>query len=221
MRNLIAFNVAFYSFLSGFLACLVSICVKFAFNTDLIISSLESNNNNNNNRENLTQSSSSSSSIDRLFSLKLVLQVTFIGFSLMLNSFMWLFYSKSLHLSTNTLYSTALNKFSNFVCSALFGYLLFSERINLIRWLVGLCLLLVGILILNEQEREKEGASARESNVQSQSKISARKQEWTRDFNGRAVRQVEESDEQRESVRLQFHQRLQLHFQVQKFKSIA
>lgn len=176
MRNLIAFNVAFYSFLSGFLACLVSICVKFAFNTDLIISSLESNNNN---RENLTttaaDSSSSSSLIDRLFTLKLVLQVTFIGFSLILNSFMWVFYSKSLHLSTNTLYSTALNKFSNFVCSALFGYLLFSERINLIRWLVGLCLLLIGILILNEQEREKESASARESNVQS--KISAHKQE--------------------------------------------
>jgi drug/metabolite transporter (DMT)-like permease len=127
MKSLIAFNVAFYSFISGLFACFVSISVKLAFNTNLILD--------------LNQHS---------WLLKVSLQVVFILASLLFNSFMWLFYTKSLNESTNTLYSTALNKFSNFICSALSGYFLFEENINFTRWFFGLTILLIGIIILND-----------------------------------------------------------------------
>ena len=129
MKSLVAFNLIFYSFISGLFACLVSIFVKFAFNTDLI----------------LNPSSS--------YLLRLTIQVLLICISFILNSLMWVFYSKSLHLSANTLYSTALNKFSNFVCSAAFGYLVFNEKLNFAYWLFGLVLLLIGILILSENDQ--------------------------------------------------------------------
>lgn len=127
MKSKLAISVVIYSFLSGFLACLVSIFIKLAFNIDLVLVFDQTN-----------------------WYIKLSLQVLFICISFVLNSLMWLFYTKSLNLSTNTLYSTALNKFSNFVTSVLVGYLLFNEQINLIRWLLGLLLLLIGIVLLNE-----------------------------------------------------------------------
>jgi drug/metabolite transporter (DMT)-like permease len=132
MKKTAIFNIIFYSFFSGFLACLVSIFVKFAFNTHLIV-----------NDETINTY------------LRLLIQVAFICISIALNGLMWVYYTKGLHSSANTLYSTALNKFSNFVCSALFGYLIFNERINLTSWLFGLFILLIGILILNDQEQER------------------------------------------------------------------
>jgi len=81
--------------------------------------------------------------------------LAFVGISIGLNGLMWVYYTKSLHFSANTLFSTALNKFSNFVCSALFGFLIFNEKLNITRWLFGLFVLLVGILILNDQESKK------------------------------------------------------------------
>jgi drug/metabolite transporter (DMT)-like permease len=134
MKTTVAVGVVTYSFLSGLLACLVSISIKLAFNLDLILLFDEKNN------------------LD--WYIKLALQIVFICISFLLNSLMWLFYTKSLHLSTNTLYSTALNKFSNFITSVLFGYILFNERINLIRWLFGLFILLIGILLLNDQQEK-------------------------------------------------------------------
>lgn len=127
-ENRLELNVLAYSFLSGLLACLVSIFIKIAFNTDLLL-------------------------IVENFYLKLLVQTAFVCTSFLLNSLMWLFYSKSLHLSTNTLYSTALNKFANFICSALFGYFLFNEKLNFFRWLFGLTVLFIGILILNSNNQ--------------------------------------------------------------------
>jgi len=79
-----------------------------------------------------------------------LIQIGFICLSFVLNSLMWTVYTKSLSLSTSTLYASALNKFSNFICSALFGYILFEEKINFILWFFGLILLFMGILILSE-----------------------------------------------------------------------
>lgn len=144
---MLALNVIFYSFLSGLFACLVSILIKFAFNTELFI---ELNNN----------------------WLKLSVQAGFICLSFVLNSLMWIFYSKSLQLSSNTLYSTALNKFCNFICSALFGFLLFKENINLINWLIGLFILLIGIVLLNDQQQDREQKTEQHSYTQEISKKS-------------------------------------------------
>lgn len=79
-----------------------------------------------------------------------LIQIGFICLSFVLNSLMWTVYTKSLSLSTSTLYASALNKFSNFICSALFGCILFEEKINFILWFFGLIILFIGILILSE-----------------------------------------------------------------------
>ncbi len=116
-------QLLFYSFLSGCLACIVSVCMKLAF-ADLTL---------------ITNSDSI-----LIYSIRLIS----IAFSILSNIFMWIFYSKSLQLSTNSLVPTALNKLCNFICSAVFGYFLFSENINL-NWFIGIVFLTVGILILN------------------------------------------------------------------------
>ena len=68
---------------------------------------------------------------------------------------MWISYSKGLRLSSNTIYSTALNKFSNFISSAIFGYLIFEEQVNLTRLVLGLFVLFAGISLLSAQQQEK------------------------------------------------------------------
>lgn len=130
---MLSFDVTFYSFLSGILACFVSICLKIAFNIDLLQNYI----------------------LFDFIALKLILQILFICFSFALNSLMWIVYTKSLQLSTSTLYATSLNKFSNFICSALCGYLLFEEKIRLFTWLIGLLFLFIGILILNEPKQQQ------------------------------------------------------------------
>ena len=146
MKNSLAFNILFYSFFSGFLACLVSIFIKFAFNVHLVTGQYSTS-----------------------FSLKILFQIVFIGISIGLNGLMWVYYTKSLNSSANTLYSTALNKLSNYVCSAVFGFLIFNEKLHLTRWLFGLFLLLIGILILNDQESKikNDGESTPKTKISS------------------------------------------------------
>ena len=141
-EKFIVFNVVLYSSLSGILAFFVSLCVKLAFNLELLIDSKYLTTDNNN--------------FFLSDSKKFLIKIVFIGFSFVLNSLMWIFYSKSLHLSTSTLFGTALNKFSNFISSAVFGFLIFKENIHLSRWLFGLLLLLVGILILNQEQGRQQ-----------------------------------------------------------------
>ncbi len=129
-----SFDVTFYSFLSGTLAGFVSLCLKLAFNTQLIL------------LENFY--------LFDLVSAKLIVQILFVLSSLGLNSLMWIVYAKGLQLSSSTLYDSSLNKFSNFITSAVCGYLLFEEKIKLITWLIGLAFLLTGILILNERNKQ-------------------------------------------------------------------
>lgn len=133
---MLSFDVTFYSFLSGTLACFVSLCLKLAFNTHLIL------------LDNFY--------LFDLVSVKLIVQILFILFSLGLNSLMWIVYAKGLQLSSSTLYASSLNKFSNFITSAVCGYLLFEEKIKLINWLIGLLFLFVGILILNEPAKHQQ-----------------------------------------------------------------
>ena len=137
MKSLYFFNIVFYSSLSGIFAFFVSLSIKLALNIELLIDTKYFTDYNN-----FFYSSSS----------KLLVKIIFVCLSFVLNSLMWIFYSKSLHLSTSTLFGTALNKFSNFISSAVFGFLIFKENINLSRWLFGLVLLLIGIFILNQEQ---------------------------------------------------------------------
>jgi multidrug transporter EmrE-like cation transporter len=136
-------NVIFYSFVSGLLACFVSLFIKLAFNISDYVP--------------LDTATTTTG-----YYLRICVQIVFVATSFLLNSLMWLFYTKSLNLSANTLFATALNKFSNFICSAVFGFLLFKEELNVTRWLFGLFLLLIGILILNDQQQSKQQEQGQE-----------------------------------------------------------
>lgn len=136
-------NVVFYSLLSGLLACLVSILIKLAFNLNNFFSI------------NIDGNNWSRDYLNDQY-LKYALLAFIIAIGLLVNSLMWIFYSKSLALSTSTIYSTGLNKFSNFVFSALSGYFIFNEQIDLIKWLVGIGLLLIGLVILADQQTAKQ-----------------------------------------------------------------
>lgn len=121
------------SLLSGLLACLVSISVKLTF-TDYNLHFID-------------QKSNSQTS----YLVILLIRCIFFASSFILNAFMWIFYTKSLQLSSNTLLATSFNKLSNFICSALFGILLFNENLKY-TWFIGIAFITCGIFILNKSE---------------------------------------------------------------------
>ena len=69
------------------------------------------------------------------------------------NVFMWRCYSKALSLSSTSIQPTIVTKTSNFLLSALVGFIFFTEPINFL-WLVGFSLILIGVyLISTKHER--------------------------------------------------------------------
>ena len=68
---------------------------------------------------------------------------------------MWIIYSKSLQLSSNTLLANALNKFCNFLFTTISAYLLFGEQLTN-KFFIGLSFILVGILILTRAANEDD-----------------------------------------------------------------
>jgi uncharacterized membrane protein len=64
------------------------------------------------------------------------------------NVFMWRCYSKALSLSTTSIQPTIVTKTSNFLLSALVGFIIFSEPINFI-WIIGFLLILIGVYLIS------------------------------------------------------------------------
>ncbi len=83
-----------------------------------------------------------------LESINIITRILLIILSLLSNTFMWIVYSKSLQLSSNTLLANSLNKFSNFLFTTTSAYLLFNEQLS-IRFFIGLSFILFGILIIS------------------------------------------------------------------------
>ncbi len=66
------------------------------------------------------------------------------------NVFMWRCYSKALSLSSTSIQPTIITKTSNFLLSALIGFLFFFEPINF-TWLIGFLLILLGVYLISTQ----------------------------------------------------------------------
>jgi uncharacterized membrane protein len=64
------------------------------------------------------------------------------------NVFMWRCYSKALSLSTTSIQPTIVTKTSNFLLSALVGFIFFFEPINF-TWIVGFLLILIGVYLIS------------------------------------------------------------------------
>ena len=84
-----------------------------------------------------------------------LLAVVYIALFVFSNVFMWRCYSKALSLSSTSIQPTIVTKTSNFLLSALVGFFVLSESINL-TWLFGFLLILVGVYLIST-EHESAG----------------------------------------------------------------
>lgn len=77
-----------------------------------------------------------------------ILTIIYIILFIFSNVFMWRCYSKALSLSTTSIQPTIITKTSNFLLSALFGFIFFFEPINFL-WIIGLLLILIGVYLIS------------------------------------------------------------------------
>jgi len=77
-----------------------------------------------------------------------ILTIIYIILFIFSNVFMWRCYSKALSLSTTSIQPTIITKTSNFLLSALVGFIFFFEPINFI-WLIGFLLILIGVYLIS------------------------------------------------------------------------
>lgn len=66
------------------------------------------------------------------------------------NVFMWRCYSKALSCSTTSIQPTIVTKTSNFLLSALAGFVFFAEPINF-TWILGFVLILLGVYLISSK----------------------------------------------------------------------
>ncbi|CAF3296909.1 unnamed protein product [Rotaria sp. Silwood2] len=77
-----------------------------------------------------------------------ILTIVYIILFIFSNVFMWRCYSKALSLSTTSIQPTIVTKTSNFLLSALVGFIFFFEPINF-TWLIGFILILIGVYLIS------------------------------------------------------------------------
>ncbi|KAJ6221136.1 hypothetical protein RDWZM_006948 [Blomia tropicalis] len=89
------------------------------------------------------------SSNDNIEYITWIGQIVAIGLMIASNGIMWSQYSLALAYSDVTLHVTTINTVSNFIFTALFGWIIFAETISLV-WSIGISCILVGIVLLKE-----------------------------------------------------------------------
>jgi len=83
-----------------------------------------------------------------------VLTILYVLLFVFANVFMWRCYSKALSLSTTSIQPTIVTKTSNFLLSALIGFVVFSESINFL-WILGFLLILFGVYLISTKNVDK------------------------------------------------------------------
>ncbi|GAV04906.1 hypothetical protein RvY_15109 [Ramazzottius varieornatus] len=98
--------------------------------------------------------------------LTVFFRTIFILSTVLLNAVMWIFYTRALRLSGNSLQALAINTACNFISSAVFGLLLFGDDITSSS-VFGMLLMLLGVVLINtgnqENEQSAEDATVKES----------------------------------------------------------
>lgn len=91
----------------------------------------------------------------------------FFGLNLIFNGIMWALFTKALARGTSTTQVSILNASSNFMITAVLGWMIFSESLPPL-WFVGAALLVAGNVIIGRrgdgEEKEKESEQARAEN---------------------------------------------------------
>ncbi|XP_055535706.1 uncharacterized protein LOC129724654 [Wyeomyia smithii] len=85
---------------------------------------------------------------------QLLIQILCIGIMVMLNACVWRFFVKALHTNGGTLVASLVSAATNYIVSALFGWLIFQEQTS-IWWWFGTALVLGGLLLIVNDDDEK------------------------------------------------------------------
>lgn len=88
-----------------------------------------------------------------------ILTIIYIILFIFSNVFMWRCYSKALSLSTTSIQPTIITKTSNFLLSALIGFIFFFEPINF-TWLIGFLLILIGVYLISTKNDDNTQISS-------------------------------------------------------------
>ncbi|KAH9426308.1 hypothetical protein DERP_010875 [Dermatophagoides pteronyssinus] len=79
------------------------------------------------------------------------IQILAFAAMILVNSIMWTQFSLALAHSRYTIQVTTVNTVTNFICSAIFGIIIFNETIT-IQWTIGITLILIGIILLKRND---------------------------------------------------------------------
>ncbi|KAK9887182.1 hypothetical protein WA026_020635 [Henosepilachna vigintioctopunctata] len=84
------------------------------------------------------------------------------------NTCVWTLFVKALHQSGSSLHATVISNASNFLCSALMGYLIFNEKANFVWW-IGLSFILGGLLLVicskDDEKKSIDGTSSEHEHI--------------------------------------------------------
>lgn len=87
--------------------------------------------------------------------LKLYMQIVCFGLIFVCNILMWTCFTKSLQLCSSSLEATVINTATNFIASALIGWMFFQDLLG-IKWWIGSLLILIGLLLINKGNASTE-----------------------------------------------------------------
>ncbi|KAF8858284.1 hypothetical protein BDZ45DRAFT_400380 [Acephala macrosclerotiorum] len=90
-----------------------------------------------------------------------VVRAIFFGLNLIFNGIMWALFTKALARGTSTTQVSILNTSSNFMLTAVLGWLIFSESLPPL-WFLGAALLVAGNVIIGRREEGEEKGDAHE-----------------------------------------------------------
>ncbi|XP_060076405.1 transmembrane protein 42-like [Ylistrum balloti] len=119
------------AFLAGTMAALGSVFAKLAFNGGII-----------------SQACEVMVEVTVCSKLKWYIQGVCFGLIFISNALMWTCFTKSLQLCTSSLEATVINTATNFLVSALIGWMFFHEGLSL-KWWIGSLLILLGLMLIH------------------------------------------------------------------------
>ncbi|GAB1605661.1 transmembrane protein 42-like [Argonauta hians] len=138
---------AFLAVFSGLFAALASSAAKLVFNTDIIHTFC-----------NLATSQDSFASLQAFVCsdvISNVLWLVCLGFVLLFNVLMWTTFTKALQYFTSTVEASATNTASNFLFSAILGWMIFSEQLNM-QWFLGFLCIVSGLFLIQKQNQQQQ-----------------------------------------------------------------
>lgn len=99
---------------------------------------------------------------------------------------MWTLFTKALARGTSTTQVSILNTTSNFIFTAILGFLIFSETLPQL-WFIGASLMVIGNVIIGRREENQEDqmqdndVSERENLITDESNVKEEDKSWDRD----------------------------------------